>query len=495
MKFLTKLEKSKSFWYLIIISVIFFLLRFPSFIEPYWYGDEGIYEVIGQAIDNGRLLYTQAWDNKPPLLYLVYAFFHDDQNSIRFFSFIVGLLSVLCFFYLSQKIFKKLGSSVIASSLYAILFALPIIEGNIANAENFMLLPIITAGYLIYQNSYTPNTPKKRFLIPTAGLLLGIAFLFKIVALFDFAAFFLYFVIVQIPKQLHKRVFSRSFVFHSIALIVSFFIPILVTALYFFSQNALSDFIQAVFFGNINYVGYKNTFIIPQGLLILKVLILSGIVLFLFIRRKKFSHASLFILLWTSFALFNTFFSGRPYNHYLLVLLPSFCLLIGYVFAIQTYRKKLAIGTIIVIILIIITQNFNVYGFKKTMLYYQNTVLFLLNKKDLTAYRSFFDKKVPRDYELASFIKAHTNSSENIFIWGNNPQIYALSHKLPPGKYTVAYHMTQNNTTLNQTQRSLQITKPRYIIILAEAPGFPFPLSTYKIKYMIKDTTIYEKSF
>ena len=31
-----------------------------------------------------------------------------------------------------------------------------------------------------------------------------------------------------------------------------------------------------------------------------------------------------------------------------------------------------------------------------------------------------------------------SKKSDNIFIWGNNAQVYKLTEKLPPGRYTVA---------------------------------------------------------
>ena len=98
MKFLSHLKSSKITWVLIGISTLFFILRLPSLIEPYWYGDEGIYQVIAQAINHGHLLYRDIWDNKPPLLYLVYAAANSDQILIRTISLIVGLLTTIAFF-------------------------------------------------------------------------------------------------------------------------------------------------------------------------------------------------------------------------------------------------------------------------------------------------------------------------------------------------------------------------------------------------------------
>ena len=107
MKFLSRLERTKTAWGVIVLCIVFIFLRFPSVIEPYWYGDEGVYEVIGQAMNQGSVLYRDIWDNKPPLLYLVYALSHGDQPTVKIISLFVGLFSVLAFFYLSKKLFKK----------------------------------------------------------------------------------------------------------------------------------------------------------------------------------------------------------------------------------------------------------------------------------------------------------------------------------------------------------------------------------------------------
>src|ERR1035437_10505514 len=152
MKLLTKLEKSFESWFLIGISVIFFLLRLPSLFEPDWYGDEGVYQVLGISIKAGKLLYRDIFDNKPPFLYLLYSLVSSDQFMIRLISLIFGLLSIFVFFYLAKKLFENAKASYIATTLFAVLFGLPLIEGNIANAENFMLLLNILAGFLVFKS-------------------------------------------------------------------------------------------------------------------------------------------------------------------------------------------------------------------------------------------------------------------------------------------------------------------------------------------------------
>ncbi len=519
MKFLAKLERKKLCWLIIIACIFFFFLRLPSIIEPYWYGDEGVYEVVGQAMDHGRLLYRDIWDNKPPLLYSVYALSLGDQSTVKVFSIIVGIISIVFFFLLSQKLFNKPRITFPITFLYILLLGSPILEGNIANAENFLLPFTILAGLIIYNLSNSPqnetNNPKnssifnRKSLIFTAGLLVGVAFLFKIVAVFDLLAFLIFFVVLKLPENVSFSVYRKAeknelgimsrelwtnfIIPNSLFMILGFLLPLFLTTLFFLFNNALLDFLQTVFFGNISYVGWKNTFFnIPQGLLILKGILLIIVLSIIFWKRKLFTKASLFIILWLVFSLFNVFFSERPYTHYVIVLLPSFCLLIGLLFASteKMSRIKILTGIAAVVALLISQFTFNI---KDSYQYYPNAIQFLTNKESVKEYQTFFDPHVPRDYMLSEFIIKNTKASDTVFIWGNSPQIYAMSDKLPPGKYTVAYHIIQNNA-FEETQGAIAESNPKYIIVLQESAPLPFALPLYIMQYTLPGATIYERS-
>ena len=502
MKTLKILERSKAFWYLLGLSLLFFILRLPSIIEPNWYGDEGIYQVIGIAINKGRLLYSQIWDNKPPLLYTTYALFNGDQFQVRLFSLLVGVLTVGAFFNLAKLLFKQLKASIISTLFFVLFFATPLLEGNIANAENFMLLPITIAGFLIYSGSQNIKYKilNTKYLTQAAcGILLGIAFLFKIVAVFDFFAFCVFLVVINAPDKFPQsfskiKSFLKIEIRSILPIILGFILPIVITFIYFLLTNSFPDFTRAVFSSNVGYVGWKNKFIIPQGFLIVKLILLASVALFIFLKRKYIDKASMFVVLWFSFSLFNTFFSGRPYTHYTLVLLPSFCLLIGLVIAtVKSYSRNILLAILICSTFLTIKTfkpNLN-----KTIRYYENVFSFLINKKDVVSYQSFFDQKTPRDYEIASFIKTHTSGKDNIFIWGDSAQIYALSGKLPPGKYTVSYHIKQYKSGYADTQADLNLASPKYIITLPESRAFPFNLSRYSTKFVFNNTVVYERNF
>lgn len=471
MKILGRLEQSKTFWFLFIISFIFFLFRFPSLFEPYWYGDEGIYHVLGDGMKEGRILYRDIWDNKPPLLYLTYFVFNSDQFLIRFASAVTGLVSVILFFLLARELFKSQKVRFLTTLIFAVLFGLPILEGNIANSENFMLAPIIAAALLIF---------KSRNLF-TGGLLVSAAFLFKIVAVFDFAAFLIFLLFDNAKRRNLDFKKVRPF-------ILGFILPIALVSLYFILNGAFPHLTSATLFANVPYVGYGNKFFIPQGLLLIKLAILFLFTVFVLSRKKVLGRETVFTLLWFGFSLFNAFFSQRPYTHYLLVLLPSFVLLTGLLF----YKKfrKLTLP-IFLLSLAFILINFGYYG--KTIFYYQNFLSFINGSKSTYAYNKFFDRRTLTDYELATYINIHTDHKDSIFIWGNNAQLYTLTRKLPPGRYAVAYHITSAETGIKETQRDLEKVKPKLIIVMPYMRSFPFALHGYTQKIVIDGVVIYER--
>ncbi|SRR5258708_3134533 len=495
MKLLVKLERNKQSWFLVGISFFFFLLRLPSLFEPYWYGDEGIYEVIGFALRHGRLLYQGIWDNKPPLLYLLYAIFNGDQPTVRFVSLLAGLTSVILFFFLAKKLFRQEKISMTTTTLFALLLGTPLIEGNIANAENFMI-PLILASALLILNTADKQTKKhslsylilntKYFILFTSGLLLGLAFLFKVVSVFDLGAF-TFFLLFTRYKDL-KHLFSQ--IITIIPLYVGFFLPLIVTIIFFVFHHALGEFIHSAFLSNISYVNYGNTFLhIPQGLLIIKLIVLGTCCLFLFFKRKNLSSAALLVLLWLAFSIFSALFSQRPYTHYLLVLVTSFSLFFGLIWKSKKYRIPVMVCFLIVGIFIL--KNFNLNN--KTIAYYQNFTSFIAGQKTETQYQAFFDWNTPRDYALGQFLQTHMRLDDQIFLWGNNGQLYRLVNKLPPGRYIVAYHMGFVKNALQETAAALQQIQPRYVIIMPNQGNLPYSMIHYTQRLTIDGAVIYER--
>jgi len=496
MKLIRYLEKQSATWFLVLVSFLFFLLRLPSLFEPYWYGDEGIYQVIGMALRQGRHLYSGIWDNKPPLLYYIYAIFNGNQSSVRFFSLLSGLGAIIIFFFLAKKLFQKQKTVYITTSIFAFLFATPFLEGNIANAENFMLLPILGAALLIIRQTKTqpllpPMEGTKGWILFSAGILLGLSFLVKIVALFDFAAFFVFLFFISYTNIRSLRSQIRPLFFFCFG----FFIPIVFTFLFFLIQGDLKMFITSAFFSNVGYVEYGNRFFIPHGFLIFKLLLLTIVVLFLFCKRRSFPQSHVFILLWLAFSLFDTFFSQRPYTHYILMSIISFSLLIG--LCIQQIKQKYLYILAAFLVIWMINAEFSLHNrLPKNMTgYYSNFLAFTFQQKSTLDYFRFFDNVTPQDYAVASYITLHAKKDDGIFLWGNSAQIYKLTNTLPPGRFIVAYHITGSSENIEETRKAITAHQPKFIIISGKESRIPYTLQDYEPKITLDNTTIYEKVF
>lgn len=440
-------EYLSKYKFLFVSLTLFIFLRLPTLFEPYWYGDEGIYLVLGQAIRRGLTLYSQIHDNKPPTLYYLAALSH------TVFGFrlllLIWMIPTLYFYYQLTKKFLSGLPLYIAFFLFLILTSIPFLEGTIANAEVFMLLPTIVAFYIGY-------SAKKSDLISWLfiGLLLGFAFTIKVPVAFECAFLFLWLLLHQI-KNLKPLFLSLGFV-----------IPTVLCAIYFAIHGALWPFLSAALLQNIGYLSSWTTgnhaSSASSGGLTTRLLILFATWIFLtyIFIKKKISSELHFLLCWFAVTVFASLLSGRPYPHYLIQILPPLCLLLGYLF-IKTKAKLIIIFSLFAFILITIKFNFYYYP---VFSYYQNFYSYLLNQKSVDSYRSFFGNQVNQIYHLSDFIKKNTPTSEKIFIWGDAPMLYALSQRLPVGRFTVAYHILDFNA-YDESITKLQANLPRYIIV------------------------------
>lgn len=474
--------------YLISISILFILLRLPSVIEPHWYGDEGIYSVIAHALRDGSVLYRDIWDNKPPFLYLIYTIFNGDLFFIKSFSIMIGIASIISVYILSKKLIHSSKGAMVSTACFALLFGLPMLEGNIANAENFMLLPTAMA-YILLLSDIT-NVRRMFF----SGLLLSCAVLIKVVAVFDTAALCVVMVLILqrrndegLQNTLRQLMRSASLKAFLTGLVI---LPILVSS-YFLIVGAFPQFLKSTFATNVGYVGFENHFIFPQGLLSLKVLLLVSGLYFLYKSRKKLSQSGLILSVWMIFALFSVYFSARPYTHYILMGLIPFSLLVGYSSA--NFNKRIGYALFTLVVGSLIYTHFPLY--LKNIRYYENYIHYVSGAKNFREYTAFFDRNAVYDYELASFINSRLPKNSKLFFWSDSGHLYTLTNTLPPGRYIVSYHLESYPHAMRETIEVLQKKPVDYIISTRPANTIPREmLRGYSLIYTINRTQIYEKS-
>lgn len=459
---------------LILLSVA--ILRLPSLFEPYWYGDEGIYLTLGMAVRRGLVLYRDIHDNKPPLLYWTAAL----AGSQFWFKFILMAwhLLTIAVFYRLAKLWsgKNNWIPVIAAGFLALLTMLP--EGNIANGEIFMILPVIGGMLTLIQKSKTKNqkSEDQAFGYLFIGFLFSMGFLFKVPAAFDFAAaavFYVFFLSTDI-KGIISRIFNKNIWLMA----VGFLGPILLSLIYYDTRGGFEPYLRSALLQNVGYLSSwktadhtaSNPFVISGLMARAGILVIGVAGLWIASLRLKLSLKTSFASLWFLFALFGALLSERPYPHYLIQPAVPAALLLATLLIDKAKITRIVVGAQIVMAvaayLFIGFWNYSVWP------YYQNFAAWATGNKTQTEYFAFFGEQVNRAYKIAEYIRNTTSPDDKIFIWGDEPYIYPLSQRLPAGRYTVAYHVVDFKA-YDETAAAITIKKPKVVVWLDHDRRFP----------------------
>lgn len=440
--------------FLVSVLLLTIILRLPSLFEPYWYGDEGIYLAIGMALKKGLFLYRDIYDNKPPLLYLI-AELAGNLFWFRFALFLSCLASVVLLSKLTNIFFpgKKTVQRIVLLA-FTILLNIPLIEGNIANAEIFQILPVLGAVYLLVKGK---NIPYRDYFL--SGLLFSIAVLLKVPAVLDFAAVVIFLVFFSHPQKVFN--FEKK----TIVLLAGFFLPLLLTFSFFFFNHYLKESFQIIFLQNFGYLsswktGSHKLSLLKSGLFQRSVCFFLFSIILYFSRKKIPPKWAIFINIWFSFTLFAALLSNRPYAHYLIQVLLPFCLTVGVIKNNKGLIRLFSIFLIFLLLTLCLEIKFWIYP---VFSYYKNFLQFSLGQKSQIDYFVYFDKKVPQTYQIAFYLINSTRATDKVFVWGDEPYIFPLSQRLPASRLITAYHIIDFDK-FQETEEQLRIEKPEIII-------------------------------
>ena len=81
----------------------------------------------------------------------------------------------------------------------------------------------------------------------------------------------------------------------------------------------------------------------------------------------------------------------------------------------------------------------------------------------LKEYNQSFDYLMTDNYKASQIIKE--SGSKDLFIWGTNPMLYALTEAQPTGRFTVSFHI-KDFDAYDETARSVKEKKPLFIVTM-----------------------------
>lgn len=324
-------NNSRVFLFLLFIGIVSKLVYF--FASSAWMNDEYFYLQGGKEILDGRILYKDFVDIKPPLIFFLYA------GIIKIFSYenaligikITNVFSQICTAYIFFKIIESFTSRKRALlSSFLMLLALSIDNKNWPlNTMALSLLPLGLFSYFISKDHFRLN-PKN---LLSAGLFLGINFLLS-------TNYFVY--LILLPIFMFFMEFKvKEIVVKNVILFLGFLLPLLSFIIYFNYHNALQDW----YWWNIKWASYYSaewpmylkiptalwTLFLSWQLIPIYFLGIIGMVTFYKNRNNIENTVYFFLILFVLVAFLSRILLGRITPRYNPYLLPVFILLIGFV--------------------------------------------------------------------------------------------------------------------------------------------------------------------
>lgn len=457
------------------LLVLLVLLRIPNFFEPYWYGDEGIYLTIGNALRDGAVLYQDIIDHKTPIIYYLAMV----PSQLWFRTLLLGWMAVSTILFVD--ILKKIlpnsrWLTILCGSIFVVTTSWPSLEGNIPNGELFMMGFVLASLRLALA---------KKWLF--AGIFGALAVLVKVPAIFDIAAVGLLLwwqLLTSNWQDYYKKPaqFFQKYLKPGLLFMLGIAGPIFLSVLYFIFRGAGAEYLQYGLLYNFYYIGSWTPELAISNLSFLatlpgKISFLALWVVLISIIGKWLGKYSSFTLAWLGFAVVASTLSNRPYPHYFLQVIPAATLVLGFFvsglasFLTEPKRSDLLQISATVLGIGLVSFSWILFSFWQYpgIEYYTKFGAFFTGQSTAAEYYHSFDKLTDTNLKVASYLR--TAEAKQIFIWGTNPMLYAQSQTYPVGPFTVSFHITDLEYW-QPTIQHLSSRPPKYLIWMKNAPQF-----------------------
>jgi len=402
---------------LLILFLLCFFLRLPSFSKTYWNLDEYHQSEASLVLLDGGVLYQDAFVHRGPLIYYLFAgvkwvFGVYDYFALKVVFLLLHLALVLVVFLLGRRLFSPqvgffAGLCFIVQSSLSFAYA----ETMPFHIEWLMIL-FTSLGALALLNGLQSRKLSAFFF---CGLCFALGVFAKQPAAFDCIA-----VVATLLLGFLRFGWGVKPLF---ALCGGGLLVTLLVVGHFAIHGALGDFWFGFFQYNTDYYLKSNTLslriaALPE-LLTLSLgpfywgaLLMGGIFLMFKDRRPSLPHV--FLLLWAGMTFLATFLSGRNFYHYFFQTYPSFCLLSAVALGALFQRfKSSRLGYGAVALLLVLPHSANILPGPETEIQQQVTQI----------------------QGTVDYIRNHSSKEDRIFVWGFFPEIYTLTERRSASRF------------------------------------------------------------
>jgi len=427
-----------------VVLALTVLLRLPAFFVDVFNSDETFLATQAQVIRDGGDLYREAADRKPPLVPYIYAASFAVTGTTALWSVRVAamLAVIMTALLLAFEARRRAGPRAmwIAGFLTVVaLVAFAPQDGQAANFEIFML-PTMVAAVVLARRGH--------------GTVAGVAAAFATLAKQTGAA-----VLLPVTYLLWKRR-GRDGVADAV---VGFVVPILLVAMLFGPKQIA----YWTVLGNGSYVGLKTASGLVIAMFVLMTLGWAACNLPILWTLPRSWHArreladdgdtNTDLWLWLVSSALSVAIGLRFFGHYYLQLVPPLVLLAAIALSRASQRAV------------------------------QITIAFALVTGVLFSAAGYFLKPFgpePQYQSVSRYIETHSSIDDRVLVWGNVPEIYWASDRLPATRYltTIGFlggyqpgrSKAERTSDLDPKAwkwfyRDLEAHPPRYIVDTAPA--------------------------
>jgi hypothetical protein len=475
--FVAKLVHYRGPLILLAFAIFTVIVRLPSFFEPPWHTDEGIFQAVAQKVANGGELYTDAWESKPPLFLYIYVatleLFGAGVLPIRIAAALAAFVTEVATYGIARR-YLDTKRSLAAGVLLGVLLAVPFWEGNLALTETFALPPTALGVLCFLQSDSKPRRREAMGWLFMAGVLFGVAFLIRQTTAF-IAVGAVIWLLASKREWLKPTIVMVAGSIASIVPVVALFA--LRHDFYWFWDANVAFFLKYVPSGRELPLYYRPLTLLP--------IILALGAIAVYARRGERPAWSL-PLLWLTITLATSMLTGRPYPHYLLQMAPPLSLLAVMTLphvaswrpSMQQWPALATGGAVVLLWALVVTPEFggNAAAMRYTHdgRYYVNFARYALGIQDRAAYNDYFDDRVNLTERLEETLDGLAKDGDVVYIWGEYPWVYPLADTTPATPYMTSFYVLLMPHLDTDLRESLRVNEPRFIVMLNDAwPSVP----------------------
>lgn len=408
--------------------------RLPSFFEPHWYTDEAGYATTAQGLLDGKILYAEIWNNKPPLHLWTVALplwlFGPSEAGLHLFTLAASAATLAAVAWCASRILsrRRAAFAVIAC---AVLLGLPVLDAELAIPESFLIAFAAWSAALVLVRLHRGEGGGVLW-AAGAGLLSAAAIAYQQTALADALAMGL---ILLLGPPFHLR--------HVLAYAAAVVVP---TAGWLLVVTALAGWHNVAFALAGFYVPFTES-VLPAGRTGLALyaagiagaggLAVAGALLH---RRSGTGWA---VGLWAVLALLVPAAAHQPYPHYLLPSAVPVTLFAAGLRARLPARAParagaaaLGVAAVVAVLMArgagldwippLSSPGYN--GYRTLTTYYADPLLSLADTGSLASWQNKFDVRVEGDRDVASWVRRKGLQGSSAVVWSSDAWLYATAH-------------------------------------------------------------------